>query len=60
MSWNEFMKYRSQNRGNAIQLINKFNLDLSTQKNRDYEYEKSLIKYPFEVKIKPNGFSINL
>ncbi len=60
MSWNEFIKYRSQNRGNAIQLINKFNLDLSIQKKRDYEYEKSLLKYPFEVKIKPKGFSVNL
>ena len=60
ISWNEFMKYRSQNRGNAIELIDKSNSDLSVEKKRDYEYEKSLIKYPFEVKIRPKGFSINL
>ena len=53
-------EYRSQNRGNAIELINKYNLDFSSQRERDHEYEKSLIKYPFEVKIKPKGFSINL
>tara|TARA_B100000886_G_scaffold313086_1_gene249484 strand:+ start:14230 stop:15117 length:888 start_codon:yes stop_codon:yes gene_type:complete len=59
ISWNEFMKYRSQNRGNAIELINKFNLASLIEKKRDYAYEKSLINYPFEAKIKPKGFSIN-
>ena len=60
ITWNEFMKYRSKNRGNAIELINKSDLDLFIQKKRDFEYEKSLLKYPFEVQIKPKGFSINL
>ena len=59
MSWKQFINYRSQNRGNAIELIKKYNFDLSSEK-RNYEYEKILFKYPFEVKIRPKGFSINL
>ena len=54
------MKYRTENRGHAIELINKCYLDLPIKKERDYEYEKTLLNYPFEVKIKPKGFSINL
>ena len=34
MSWKQFIKYRSQNRGNAIELINKYNLDSSIEKKR--------------------------
>jgi glycosyltransferase involved in cell wall biosynthesis len=60
ISWKEFMNYRSQNRGNALELIDKSKSNLSIQKKRDYAYEKSLLKYPFEVKIRPEGFSINL
>tara|TARA_Y100000739_G_C20610078_1_gene468035 strand:+ start:1974 stop:2858 length:885 start_codon:yes stop_codon:yes gene_type:complete len=58
ISWEDFMKYRSRNRGNAIELINLSYLNLQINKRRDYEYEKSLVKYPFEVKVKPKGFSI--
>ena len=52
------MQYRSNNRGNAIELINLSYLNLRINNRRDYEYEKNLINYPFEVKIKPKGFSI--
>jgi len=58
ITWEKFMRYRSHNRGDAIQLIQKANLKNFIHEERDKTYEESLSNYPFTVKIRPEGFSI--
>ena len=58
ISWNNFMKYRSLNRGNAMELIKIADKKNLIKSERDENYESTLSAYPFTVKFRPKGFSL--
>ena len=58
ISWEEFMLYRKNNRGEATELIKLAALNGLIKQKRNLEYESSLIKFPFISDLKPKGFSV--
>ena len=52
------MKYRSLNRGNAMELIKIADKKNLIKSERDENYESTLSAYPFTVKFRPKGFSL--
>ena len=56
IKWNDFMRYKADNIGSALEILVMLDKDISFK--RDFEYEKSLNDFPFDKKQNLIGFSL--